>query len=249
MMKDVSEKNKYKIGCSGFHYEEWKDKFYPEGLPKTKWFQYYNGIFNTVELNVTFYRTMKQSFFENLYQRSGPDFRFSVKASRIITHYKKFNNLGPALTEFYSTVVGGLKDKLGCILFQMPPSYTYKKEYLTKIVDQLDPGFKNVVEFRHESWWNKEVYDTLQQNKICFCTVSYPGLPEQLVSNGPLIYARLHGVPVLYHSAYSEKYLQSLSENLKLAHQINEVYIYFDNTDNRAAIKNANTLKQMLGLL
>lgn len=239
---------KYWIGCSGFHYEEWKESFYPKGLAKSKWFEYYNNVFNTVELNVTFYRTMKQSFFDNLYNRSNPDFKFSVKASKIITHYKKFNEVSQNLTDFYSTVQQGLKEKLGCILFQLPPNYTYKKESLEKIIHQLDPGFKNVVEFRHETWWKKNVQNTLGKKQITCCTVSYPGLPEGLIVNNDVIYIRLHGVPVLYRSAYSKTYLQKLAKAIESSKKIKEVFLYFDNTAGGEAIKNAAEIKAMLGL-
>jgi uncharacterized protein YecE (DUF72 family) len=249
MMKENFNKVKYFIGCSGFHYEEWKEKFYPAGLAKTKWFEYYTGFFNTVELNVTFYRTMKLSFFENLYKRSPGNFQFSVKASKIITHYKKFNDVKAQLTDFYATITEGLKEKLGCVLFQLPPNFIYKEEYAERIIQQMDPGFKNIIEFRHATWWKKKIYLDLKKAGITFCTVSYPGLPDDLIINNKTVYIRLHGVPVLYRSAYSIEFLNELADQLKNNKTITEVYLYFDNTDRGEAIRNATQIKTMLGLL
>src|SRR4051812_36983931 len=109
------------IGCSGFHYKHWKDIFYPEGLPQKKWFEFYCENFNTLELNVTFYRFPQLAFLESWYKRSPKKFRFAVKAPRSITHYKQFHDTESLISDFYGVVKTGLKNKLGCILFQLPP--------------------------------------------------------------------------------------------------------------------------------
>jgi uncharacterized protein YecE (DUF72 family) len=245
-MKKSISLDPYKIGCSGFHYSEWKDNFYPKGLAKAKWFEYYAQQFNTVELNVTFYRTMKPSFFENLYNRSPDDFTFSVKAPRTVTHYNKFNDTSAIVQEFYASLAEGLKEKLGAVLFQLPPSYTYSPEHLEKIISNMDQQYNNVIEFRHRSWWEPIVYTELGKNNICFCTVSYPGLPDPLIVNSPFVYVRLHGVPQLYYSTYSKEYLHKLATELKEKTSIKKRYIYFDNTASLAAIQNANEIKELL---
>src|SRR5688572_24490259 len=107
------------IGCSGFSYKHWKNRFYPEGLPQKKWFEYYCEHFNTVELNVTFYRVPKPETFKSWYDRSPRGFKFTVKAPRLITHYKKFRNITTEIQDFYNIVLNGLGDKLGSILFQL----------------------------------------------------------------------------------------------------------------------------------
>src|SRR3954467_2196168 len=102
-------------GCSGFHYHHWKNIFYPEGLPQREWFEYYCTQFNTLELNVTFYRFPNAALFKSWYKRSPETFSFSVKAPRLITHYKKFNDVKSLLTDFYGVTYNGLNEKLGCI--------------------------------------------------------------------------------------------------------------------------------------
>src|SRR5436189_4790855 len=110
----------YYIGCSGFHNKDWKKEFYPAGLPQTKWFEYYCTRFNTLELNTTFYRFPRIEFLQKWYQKSPAGFIFSVKAPRLITHYKQFNETTDLLHDFYSTIREGLKEKLGAVLFQLP---------------------------------------------------------------------------------------------------------------------------------
>src|SRR3954464_5011246 len=106
------------IGCSGFHYKHWKNVFYPEGLPQKKWFDFYCQHFNTLELNVTFYRFPQLSFLQTWHTKSPDNFRFAVKAPRAITHYKKFNDSYELLSSFYDTINNGLQAKLGPVLFQ-----------------------------------------------------------------------------------------------------------------------------------
>src|SRR5687768_9900518 len=108
---------KWKIGCSGYHYGEWKGMFYPEGLAKSKWFDFYCQHFSTIELNVTFYKFPRVQFLKNWYSKSPLHFTFSVKAPRLITHFKKFKDSQRYLSDFYNTVREGLQEKAGCILF------------------------------------------------------------------------------------------------------------------------------------
>jgi len=220
--------------------------FYPEKLARTKWFEYYCSHFSTVELNVTFYRTMKPAFFENLYCKSPDRFLFSVKAPRTVTHYRKFTDVQELLVPFYETVRDGLKDKLGCVLFQLPPGCSYSEELLMKIMENVDPSFGNVIEFRHESWWREDVYSILGEKKICFCTVSYPRLPDHAVINTSFAYCRFHGVPKLYYSRYDDLFLQQVASQLSGINRPEKAYIYFDNTAEGAAIGNAKELYYLM---
>src|SRR6476660_2706168 len=110
----------YYIGCSGFYNKDWKEVFYPKGLPQRKWFEFYCSRFNTLELNTTFYRFPKIEFLQNWYKTSPPDFKFSVKAPRLITHFKQFNETDGLLNDFYAAIQEGLKEKAGPVLFQLP---------------------------------------------------------------------------------------------------------------------------------
>ena len=106
------------------------------------------------------------------------------------------------LGDFYSSIQQGLKQKLGCVLFQLPPQLIYSEALLEKIIINLNPSFKNVIEFRHASWWNKDVFQKLKKHNIIFSGISYPKLPDEVVKTNKVLYYRLHGVPVLYKSAY-----------------------------------------------
>jgi len=236
------------IGCSGFYYKHWIKIFYPEGLPKRRWFEFYCEHFNTLELNVTFYRFPQLKFLENWYLKSPPKFSFSVKAPRLITHYKRFKGTERMLTDFYETTGKGLKEKLGCVLFQLPPTQAYDEAKLELIMDSLDPAFNNVVEFRHMTWWNSEVYKKLSDKKIVFCGMSHPQLPEDVVQNHRTLYYRFHGVPELYRSEYKKQTLERVAGEIKKSGKTKTAFIYFNNDITAAAIKNAHQLEKISGM-
>jgi uncharacterized protein YecE (DUF72 family) len=237
---------KWHIGCSGYHYRDWKEVFYPPGLPQKKWFEYYNSRFDTLELNVTFYRFPQLKFLQNWYEVSSPDFLFTVKAPRLITHYKKFNNCEDLLKDFYDTTIAGLNKKLGTVLFQFPSSFIYSREHLERIVKNLSREVKNVVEFRHPGWWAKDVFKKLKKEKVIFSGISHPKLTDEVVINNNTAYYRFHGVPDLYYSAYNQDKLQSVADTLLKDTTVKEAYIYFNNTATIGAIENAMWLKEYL---
>jgi uncharacterized protein YecE (DUF72 family) len=226
----------WKIGCSGFHYPEWKGNFYPHELSKNSWFEFYCRHFNSIELNVTFYRFPRVEFLSSWYKRSPSEFKFSVKAPRLITHFKKLKDSQKYLSDFYSAVNKGLKEKAGCVLFQFPSNFQMDEEKLERIVSMLDRSFMNVVEFRHSSWWHPKVYDALTRNQIIFSGMSHPELSDEIVRTGDVIYYRLHGVPHLYNSNYDGKSLEDLSMKISGLPGVNEAFIYFNNTASGAAI-------------
>jgi uncharacterized protein YecE (DUF72 family) len=232
------------IGCSGFHYKEWKNVFYPEGLAQSKWFRFYCEHFNTLELNVTFYRFPTLKSLEKWYTDSPDSFKFSAKVPRAITHYKKFSECEKMLEDFYTSIRQGLQHKLGCVLFQLPPQLIYSEELLEKIITSLDPSFKNVVEFRHESWWNTAVLQRLEKHNIIFSGITYPKQPDDVIKTTKDLYYRLHGVPVLYKSAYSEVFLEELVKKIKKT-KARQSWIYFNNTWGTAAIANAKFLRSL----
>lgn len=234
------------IGCSGFYYREWKGAFYPDNLSTKKWFEYYAQHFNTLEINNTFYKFPEQKLFDNWYDKALPDFSFSVKVPQIITHHQKFRETEKLLQDFYSIAREGLKEKLGPILFQLPPSLKYDEGFLQNILGQMDVRYKNVIEFRHISWWRKEVFTAMQNTQVVFCGVSYPGLINEAVTNLPLSYYRFHGVPKLYYSPYDESFLQRIAEQIA-GSAVTEAYIYFNNTASGAAIENAKNLQYLVG--
>lgn len=237
---------KWWIGCSGFHYKEWKEVFYPKGVPQTKWFEYYCKHFNTIELNTTFYRFPRPEALQSWQDRSPDDFKFSVKGPRLISHYKMFIDCERMLGDFYASVYEGLGGKLGCVLFQLPKRLLYSEEVLNRIIESLNPTFDNVIEFRDESWWNKKVYTALKKHKISFCGISHPTLMDDVVKNTSILYYRFHGVPVLYKSEYKKSFIKQITEEVKSCGRFNEAYIYFNNTWGTGAIANAGQMQNFL---
>lgn len=150
------------------------------------------------------------------------------------------------LFDFYNAIAEGLKEKAACILFQFPPSFEYTLERLEKMIEILNPHFLNVVEFRHVSWWNEEVYKKLGKNKITFSGISHPRLPDDFIENASLFYYRMHGVPRLYQSAYAASFLKKIVEEIKSSAKIKKAFIYFNNTMGGTAIKNAKEVIELL---
>jgi uncharacterized protein YecE (DUF72 family) len=234
---------KWWSGGSGFYYKPWRGRFYPEDLSVKKWFEYYCQFFNTVELNVTFYRFPLLSSLNSWRERSPEDFKFTVKANRLITHYKKFKDVKRETNDFYQLVEKGLKEKLGSVLFQLHPRYPFSDENLDRILSVVDPAFTNVIEFRDASWWRSDVYKALKENNITFCSISYPGLPDDVHKTAPAMYYRFHGVPDLYRSSYSTEKMREIVEDIKSFRGVDDVYIYFNNDIDVTAVRNAGEIK------
>lgn len=235
---------KFYIGCSGFHYKEWGGKIYPEKLPQTKWFEFYCEHFNTLEVNSTFYKFPTEKSFTKWYNTSPDDFKFSIKAPRLITHYKKFSDCEKFISDFYTSVSKGLQEKLGCVLFQFPPRLIYTPEMLELIINNVDNSFKNVFEFRDISWWNENVFDQFKKQNLIFCGVSFPKLPDEVMITTEIIYYRFHGVPVLYKSTYTEGFIENIYQEIKKFNP-KEAWIYFNNTWGNAANINSKYLQEL----
>jgi uncharacterized protein YecE (DUF72 family) len=232
------------IGCSGFIYPEWKGKFYPADLTRSKWLAHYSSKFNTLELNASFYRFPVVKNLQALYKGTPDDFKISVKANKIITHTLRMKNAKEKVDEFIKIVEEGLEDKLGCILFQLPPSFKYTSENLQHILDSVPLKSTSVIEFRNASWWNDEVYEALEKHGVTFCNNDYPGMPDTIVATKELFYMRFHGKPILYTSEYSTSQLKSLVR--QISSDCSERYVYFNNTASLAAITNAISIREMM---
>ncbi|MEO7308618.1 MAG: DUF72 domain-containing protein [Ferruginibacter sp.] len=235
-----------KTGCSGYYNRHWKKIFYPEKLPQNKWFEYYCSRFSTVELNTTFYRFPTAESLEVWYKNSPEGFLISVKAHKLITHSKRFKDCKKQIDDFYLACEEGLKEKLGCVLFQLPPTIQYSEEKLQQIISGLNPKFKNVIEFRHPGWWTKKVYDELARHQIIFCTVSHPAMPEAIIANTSTVYVRLHGVPEMFYSGYDPEYLAQMHQVILKKRNVKEGYIYFNNTAGVEGVVNAIQFKKLI---
>ena len=231
------------IGTSGFSYAPWKDTFYPEKLPASRRLEYYATRFNTLELNHTFYRFPLLKTLEKQHDATPPGFVFSVKAHKVITHTLRMRDAAEKVHDFTRIAEDGLKDKLGCILFQLPPSFAYTEENLHRILESIPPEPRNVVEFRHASWWNETAGRALQNRRLTFCRVSYPGLPEgPFDAEGEVFYLRMHGVPELFKSSYAHGALETLAAALP---ETQRRFVYFNNTMFEAGFRNALTLRSL----
>ena len=146
------------------------------------------------------------------------------------------------LSDFYNTTRDGLQDKLGCVLFQLSPRTTYTEERLQRIMDSLDYTFTNALEFRHSSWWNKDVYTRLAKQKITFCGMSHPDLPPDVVQKTKNLYYRFHGVPEVYKSLYDTGYLRDFADKVGKSKITKTAYLYFNNDIGGSAITNARDL-------
>jgi uncharacterized protein YecE (DUF72 family) len=157
-----------RIGCSGFLYDHWRGPFYPEDLPRNLWLDYYCRQFSTVELNVTFYRLPERETFAKWYLATPEGFVFSLKGSRFITHVKKMKDCAEPIEAFYSRA-SVLKEKLGVILWQLPPTLNMDVERLKEFLEALRPyRVRNAFEFRNKTWINKKIFTLFEkENTAC----------------------------------------------------------------------------------
>lgn len=233
------------IGCSGWNYRNWKGLFYPDNLAQKNWLQYYAGIFNSVEVNNTFYRLPRASTLQNWKKTVPGSFCFTLKGSQFITHMKKLNDCAESLNKFEDIAVN-LEHKLGCVLWQLPPSLHRDDERLINFCKILNRHHENVIEFRHKSWFCDEVYDILRTHNVVFCSLSSPVFPEELITTTQTAYIRFHGKgKKWYDYSYSKTELNEWKERI-LACDAEKMYIYFNNDIGAEAPKNARQLAQLL---
>jgi uncharacterized protein YecE (DUF72 family) len=243
--RGLDEKQTLFIGCSGWFYWDWRGRFYPEDLPTNQWFAHYAKHFNTVELNAPFYSWPTVATVKTWLRQAGrKQFTYTVKASELITHVKRFEGTEELVRDF-GHIADLLGPRMGCFLFQLPPSYSYSPERLDDILRQLEPGRRNVVEFRHKTWWNDRVYKAFEKAGAIFCSCSGPRLPDELVKTSDEIYVRFHGVTRWYRYDYSKEELDVWAKRIA-ASNAKRAWIYFNNDFGGNAIKNARALRRML---
>ena len=238
-------KVKIHIGTSGFYYNHWIGKFYPEKLKQRGFFEYYLKFFKTLELNSPFYRLPASATFESWKKKVPDDFIFAVKASRYITHIKKLKDTKESVNNFFERV-DKLEEKLGVVLFQLPPSLKYNYERIEEFLKILPKGYRMTFEFRNHSWYNEELYDLLAKYNHSFCIYELEYHFSPMVSTADFVYVRLHGPETKYSGSYSENTLQLWADKAKnWQKQGKDVYIYFDNDQNAYAAFNAQSLLEM----
>ncbi len=243
---NIKSKNpKINIGCSGWFYWDWKGLFYPEELHMNKWFDHYSSNFKTVELNAPFYSWPTLSTVKNWVKNAlGKEFIYTVKVCELITHIKRFEDTKEMIRDF-GIIADLLGPLMGCFLYQMPPSFSYSQERLKLILKQLEPKRRNVIEFRHKSWWNEEVYEAFKKHNVIFCSVSAPKLPEELIKTADEIYIRFHGTSKWYRHDYGFDELKKWAELINKS-KAKKIWIYFNNDREGYSIKNSRELLKLL---
>ena len=227
------------VGTSGFIYTNWVGDFYPLDMPKYKYFEYYVKYFNSLELNSTFYRFPKITTMRNWKYKIKNNFKLSIKANRIITHTKKLKCDKNYIDEFLSTV-SILGDKLGAILFQLPPSLKFDLDRLENFIKQLDPHLKYAIEFRNNFWYNDNTYELLKKANIALVWHDF-NQEFNFTKTADFEYIRFHGFRGKYQGSYPDSFLENIAKRLS-----NEAYVYFNNTDDNSAFRDAMRFKKLI---
>lgn len=242
----MSVNSKILIGTSGWHYDHWKGPFYPGDISNEDMLTYYCEHFNTVEINNTFYKLPDKSTLENWKNTVPSDFVFSVKASRYITHMKKLNDPSEPVSRFLEGI-SVLKEKLGTILFQLPPRWKVNTDRLHDFLKLLTDEFRYCFEFRDSSWFSGDVYDLLSEFGASFCIYDLDGTVSPCEVTADLVYVRLHGPDGPYKGKYGKTKLGDWVEHIKSwTREGNEVFVYFDNDESGYAAMNADQLRDMI---
>jgi uncharacterized protein YecE (DUF72 family) len=236
-----------RVGTSGWYYDHWKETFYPPDLPKSRWLEHYAEYFDTVEINNTFYHLPKEKTLQRWHKVAPKGFLYAVKASRYITHIKKLNDASEPLERFFERVKL-LKNSLGPVLYQLPPSLHKDIARLEAFIGLLPKKPPAVFEFRHESWYSNDTFDLLNKLGVGFCIHDMPGNESPRVVTSDIVYLRFHGTSGRYAGSYPKSQLHDWAEWIKdHAQNARAIYAYFNNDAHGHAIKNAKTLRMLVG--
>ncbi len=241
-----------RIGTSGWAYKHWeKGVFYPVGLATKDELAFYARHYDTAEVNYSFYRLPQAKTYENWKEGTPEDFLFSVKASRFITHIKRLRDVDEAWPRFIENALL-LEEKLAPVLFQFPQNFVYDldrlRNFLT-LAEQTNRSRENPVrfafEFRHESWFQADVYKLLNEHNSALCIADGPKYPRVEELTADFSYIRYHGKKLTPN--YSKKDLVREARFIeKLLQKESQLFVYFNNDTGGYAIKNADYLKELL---
>jgi uncharacterized protein YecE (DUF72 family) len=237
-------KPEIRIGTSGYQYDHWKAIFYPEKLSKNRWLPHYSKIFDTVEINNTFYHLPSEKTFDKWKEQAPPGFLYSLKFSRFATHMRKLKNPEEPIDRFLK-LARKLKEHLGPILVQLPPRWHVNPERLSAFFDAAPSDQRWAVEFRDSSWICEEVYSILRGRNSALCI-------HDLIENHPQVvtadwvYMRFHGASG-HDGDYSQEQLREAAEKIE-EHRSQglDVYVYFNNDVHGYALNNAQSLREMV---
>jgi uncharacterized protein YecE (DUF72 family) len=215
---------KLHVGTSGYSYKEWKGNFYPEDLPAKEMLSYYSGRLPAVEINNTFYRLPQPAMIENWKAQVPPSFRFSIKATQRITHIKRLNNVADE-TKYLLETAALLEERLGVVLFQLPPNMKKDTARLASFLDQLPAKTRAAFEFRNESWFDDETFSMLR-GKNCALVVSDTDEKPltEIISTAGWGYLRLRRV--VYEESDLAEWLKRVTSQ-----KWNDAFVFFKHED------------------
>jgi uncharacterized protein YecE (DUF72 family) len=236
-----------RVGCSGWNYRDWRERFYPRGVPTRRWLRHYADFFDTVEVNSTFYRLASRSAVEAWVEDTPDHFLFAVKASRYLTHMKRLTDLKQGIERFYERIEPLVDpSKLGPVVWQLPENFHRDDERLAAALEDLPTG-RHCFEFRHPSWFARDVYSLLRERGIALVIGDHPKWPFQtreLTADWTLL--RLHHGHRGRRGKYSESELDTWAHRIAAWRRKAEVFAYFNNDWEGFAIVNARSLKRRL---
>jgi uncharacterized protein YecE (DUF72 family) len=243
----TSNKVQFLIGTSGWSYDHWKGVFYPQNLPKSKWFEYYAEKFPAVEVNATFYRTFKDQTYQKWYDKAPENFKYVFKAPRLITHRKYLKDVDGIIKSFWKSA-SIVKEKFGLILLQLAPKTSYDPKLLKNALLAFDDPRKVAVEFRHNQWLTEEIKNVLKEVGAIFCSVDSPKIHLIDWVTSDTAYLRFHGRKKWYSYDYSQEELKEVADliNKMATEGAKQIYIFFNNDFEGFAPKNAF---ELLGIL
>ena len=236
-----------RIGCSGWNYASWKDEFYG-GKPARLWLQHYAQHFDTVEVNNTFYRLPLKTSVANWVAQTPPDFLFTVKASRYLTHIKRLTDLGSGLARYYERIEPLVHSpKLGPVLWQLPASFRRDDDRLGAALEALPPG-RHCFEFRHASWFVEPVYELLRTHDVALVIGDRPEVKEfqTHVMTTDWTFVRFHYGSRGRRGNYSESELDDWARRFEDWSDEVEILAYFNNDWEVFAVRNALWMKKRL---
>lgn len=239
------------IGTSGWTYSSWKGIFYPEDLPSRRYLEFYAREFSTTEVNYSFYHLPRPVTYEKWVVQVPEHFVFALKASRFITHVKRLAEVKEAWTTFVQNALA-LGPHLGPVLLQFPPSFRSDRRKLAAFLRGAQrPAPKSyplrlVFEFRHESWFEKEIYALLRQHNAALCIADSPPYPRRDDVTADFVYIRFHGRTDLFASKYTDAELAEEAKRIRRYLRDGlDVYVYFNNDALGHAVANARTLRRL----
>jgi uncharacterized protein YecE (DUF72 family) len=238
------------IGTSGWSYDHWEGVLYPPGTSSRARLDWYVGCFTTVEVNSSYYHWPRDTTFASWRARTPEGFRLTIKAPRGLTHAKRLYE-PETWIERMERGLQELGDRLGVLLVQLPATFEYDYPRLEYFLDRIPPWIKVAVELRHPSWDRGDVWALLEHRGAAYCVMSGAGLPCILRATAPFVYVRLHGpdLQYLYGGSYSDDDLHWWAERVReWAADGREVWIYFNNDWGGNAVRNAATLRGLLGV-